>query len=247
MAEGAFRRYFIITRNTGWAFLAGAPVAFVIGLLTGDRLLAVALGLVVMLVGFALAWLPLLDRRFRLAKEVFEDHNCHEAADWKKRTGTKMPQGLKQIEQWLTLHPNTRGRVALLLPMGRLAEADAAIAAYVPESQEDAFGVELLRETRTLLTGGDPDIDRLNALWLDLPNDRERRHRRECLAFLEAQAAVAKGTDPVVPLEQARNEVAEVYWRYKTAWFVLVFFAFAAVPTVLAGLLAASIGFRGLS
>jgi hypothetical protein len=184
---------------------------------------------------------PYADRRFRLAAELFSDHNCHERAEWKEKTGTRMPFGLKAAERWLAANPNARGRAYLLLPLGRVAEADQLIAGFTPATPDEAFGVELLRETRTLLLGGTPDTDRLRASLATLPDPRERRHRRECIAILDAQAAVAAGGDPMAVLAAAREEIDAVYWRYRTGWALGIFLVGAVSLVTVAGVIAAPI------
>ena len=247
LAQGAFRGYYTPTIRSLILTTAAVAVAVAVGLLTSDRLLAVGIGLVILGPGLLVSLWPYTSRRFRLAVELFTDHNCHERAEWQQKTGTKMPYGLKAAERWLAENPTGRGRASLLLPLGRVAEADQLIASYVPETREDAVDIELLRETRSLLLGGTPDIGRVKAELLTLSDPRERRHRRECIALLEAQTAVAAGNDPMAVMAAAREEIDGVYWRYRTAWALAIFITGDVAITTVLGLLAASIGFKGFA
>jgi hypothetical protein len=53
-----------------------------------------------------------------------------------------------------------------------------------------------------------------------LPDERERRHQRECLSILEAQVDVDEGRDPMPALATARHEVGEVYRTMRAPWLV---------------------------
>jgi hypothetical protein len=246
LGTGAFRSLYTPTTRSFMVAMAAVAAAVVVGLSTDDRLLAVGIGLAILLPGLLVTLWPYANRRFRLAAELFSDHNCHERAEWKEKTGARMPFGLKAAERWLAENPNARGRASLLLPLGRVAEADQLIAGFTPTTPDEAFDVELLRETRTLLIGGTPDTERLRAVLDTLPEPRERRHRRECMALLDAQAAVAAGKDPLAVLAAAREEIDAVYWRYRTGWALGIFLAGAVSLVTVAGVIAASIGFRGL-
>jgi len=106
----------------------------------------------------------------------------------------------------------------MLLRVGRLAEADAAIASIEPDTPEEAFGVEILRKTREQIAGERPDLSALHASWRSLPDPRERRHQRECLALLDALIAVAERRDPWPLLAQARAEIGEVHRSMRMPW-----------------------------
>jgi len=159
----------------------------------------------------AIAWARYWSADLRGAAELISDHNCHELAEWRAETGTSIPIGVAAMEQWLANHPSGDGRASVLLRLGRLDEAGVAIDAIEPSTPEEAYGVEILRETMKLLAGRRPDLAMLQSTWRSLPEPRERRHRRECLALLEAEVAVADGQSPLPILVAARHEIAEVH------------------------------------
>jgi hypothetical protein len=131
----------------------------------------------------------------------------------------------------------------MLLSLGRLTEADAAIAAIEPRTPEEAFGVEIDRKTREHLAGDRPDLAALHGLWRSLPDPRERRHRRECLAVLDAAITVADGGDPWPLLAQARAEIGEVHRSMRMPWLVAKWAAYQLLAiTLTVGLTAALIG-----
>ena len=248
LQAAAFGRLYSAKLVVGYMLvIAGGPTAFIVGLVSNDRIGSIAVGLVVLGIG-ALILLPRYwNRNARLAMELFNDHNCHERAEWKRETGTRMPLTLKAAERWLVEHPTGPNGAGLLLALGRVAEVDERMAKYVPDTPDHAFDVELLRETRALALAEPVDIDGLLGRIRDLPDPRERRHRRECVALLEAQLATDRGEDPVAVLARARMEIDDVYWRYKTAWALGILFVGGAALVVFGGLLGAAIGFRGLS
>jgi hypothetical protein len=203
-----FRRMFQLS-GIGY-FIAAAST-----LLAASRLGSPALGALVgagvMAVTTAVAWRPLLRPDIRAAIELMSDHDCHESAEWRRETGTRVPIGVASMERWLTAHPSGPGRASILLRLGRLNEADRAIDAILPKTPEEAFGVEILRATRLLFAGQRPDVSPLRASWPSLPDPRERRHRRECLALLESQIAAADQHDPIPILASARREIEAVH------------------------------------
>jgi hypothetical protein len=158
----------------------------------------------------AIGLLPFANAALRGAIELINDHNAHERAEWRAETGTRIPAGIRQQEQWLVDHPIGPGRATVLLTLGRLPEADAAIAQMEPATPKEQFGVEILRETSRLLAGQRPELGAMASSWRALPDAIERRHRRECLALLEALVAVADHQDPIPVLAAARREIGEV-------------------------------------
>jgi hypothetical protein len=188
-----------------------------------------------------IVWRPFRSAEFAAAAELISDHDCHERAEWKAETGTSMPRGLRAAKLWLLAHPTGPGRASLLLPLGRLEEADAAIGAIKTTTPEGEFGVEILRQTRALLVGATPDLSRLHDTWRGLPDPRERRHRRECLALLDAQIAVDAGRDPITELATARREIDDVYWTMRMPWLLAKLYLYAALFTCSAALLSWSV------
>ena len=219
-------------------FVAATGLGLGAALATHSPYVGTGVGLAASLVAALAAWIPFIDPEFRGAAELFYDHDCHERAEWKAETGTSMPRGMKAVDRWLAAHPTGPGRASLLLPAGRLEEADQAIAAIIPKSPEEAFSVDILRQTRTLLLGGTLDLGPLQHGWRSLPDLRERRHRRECLALLEAQVAVDHQQNPIPVLAVARREIGEVYWSMRAPWLMAKWFALAlamvATATVIA-------------
>jgi hypothetical protein len=198
-------------RRTLGAGLAGALVTVLVVGATGDPLSALAAGIVAMVGIDLVAWRPLRDPGLRGAVELLSDHDCHERAEWQAETGTKAPATVAAMTRWLTTHPTGPGRAALLLGLGRLDEAEREIDRIEPKTPEEAFGVDILRASRAMYAGQRPDTTDLHERWTRLPDPRERRHRRECLALLDAQIAAADGRDPLPILAIGRREVGEVH------------------------------------
>jgi hypothetical protein len=211
LASGLYGPIIRAHRFTAIGAALGAAVALALGITTHDPLRAGLAGLAVALVAFSVGWWPMSDPVLRAALELISDHDCHERAEWKRETGTSVPAGVKAMRRWLLEHPSGPGRASVLLQMGQLDEADQAIEAIQASTPEEAFGVEILRQTRILMAGETPDLAALRASWRSLPDVRERRHRRECLALLDAQVAVADGADPVPGLALARREIESVH------------------------------------
>ena len=189
-----------------------------VGLITRQPALAGLTTAAITAVGAALIWTWLLDPKRRAGLELLFDHDCHERWEWKQETGTKLPRNAMAARVWLEDHATGDGRAAILLRLGRLMEADAAIAAIEPQSPETAFALEILRKTREQWAGDRPDLSALHASWRSLPDPRERRHQRECLAVLDALVAVAEHRDPWPPLAQARAEIGEVHRSMRMPW-----------------------------
>ena len=211
LAAGVYGPINPVYRLSAIGAAVGAALALAIGLTLHDPVRAALAGLVVAVVGFSAGWRPILDPDVRAALELISDHDCHERAEWKNETGTSVPRGVAAMRRWLLAHPSGAGRASILLRLGQLEEAAQAIEAIESSTPEEAFGVDILRETRILLTGQTPDLSDLHASWGSLPDPRERRHRRECLALLDAQIAVDRGENPGPPLASARVEIGEVH------------------------------------
>jgi hypothetical protein len=205
-------------RTTLLAAVLAVIAGIAVGLVARQPVLAGLTAAVITAVGAALAWAWLLDPKRRAGLELLFDHDCHERWEWKQDTGTNLPRNAKGARVWLEDHPTGDGRAALLVRLGRLVEADAAIAAIEPQSPETAFAVEILRKSREQMAGDPPDLSALYASWRSLPDPRERRHQRECLAVLDALIAVAEHRDPWPLLAQARAEIGEVHRSMRMPW-----------------------------
>src|SRR5947209_10510883 len=79
----------------GLAIAAG----FATTIATRDPLLGTAVSLLLSSAVAIIAWLPFGDPRYRRAAELFYDHNCHELAEWKAKSGTPMPRDLRAVER----------------------------------------------------------------------------------------------------------------------------------------------------
>ena len=131
----------------------------------------------------------------------------------------------------------------MLLLVGRLEEADEAIAALGDVTPDAAFDVELLRQTRRLYGGDDADLTVARELWRTLPQPRRRDVARSELAFLEAQVSAASHEDPVPVLAAARLEVSGVHRSARPLVFVTGWVVLAIVPTALAWLIRPALPF----
>ena len=169
-----------------------------------------AIGLLLAGLIWVLAAWSLADPARRAAIELINDHNAFERAEWRAEIGGRIPVGVARQERWLADHPSGPGRATVLQALGRLDEADKVINEIEPTTPDERFGMEVLRQTSLLLSGRHPDVSALAGSWRDLVDPAERRHRRECLALLEAMTAVGDGQDPLVPLAAARHEIGDV-------------------------------------
>jgi hypothetical protein len=210
-----------MARLTIFAFGLATVAGLLAGLWTRQPIVCAVVGLDVALLGALVAWWPCFDPWIRDAIEVVYDHDHLERAQWKAETGTSLPRGIRAARRWLAKHPEGPGRASMLLRVGRLEEADRAMAATVPGTPEAAFDLEILRRTRTLYAGGDPDLAPLHDAWPSLPDPRARRHRRECLGLLDAQLAVAHGRDALPLLAATRAEIGAIDRSVRAPWLLM--------------------------
>lgn len=134
-----------VGRRVSLGVLGAAGIAFVAGLVFREPLASLIVGAGLCAGVAAVASRRLLDSDLRAALELRNDHDCHERAEWKAETGTSMPRTPRTAAQWLLAHPRERGRVALPVALGRLDEADEAIAEVEPRTPEEAFSLDILR------------------------------------------------------------------------------------------------------
>jgi hypothetical protein len=220
LATGVLGPITMMYKRMTLGFLAAIVVGSIAGIATREPLIGLALAFNLTLVAAAIAWWPMFDPAFRSAAELLLDHSCHELAQWKAETGTSMPRGMAAATRWIAQHPGAPGAASLLLFVGRLRDADRAIEAIDVATPEATFAVELLRQTRRLYAGDEPDLAALHTAWMPLSDPPERRHRRECIAFLEAQLAVDRGSDPIEVMALARDEVGDVHWTMRAPWLL---------------------------
>jgi hypothetical protein len=123
-----------------------------------------------------------------------------------------------------------------------LREACSARRSSGPRSASRSGGWPRTRRGRAerpcqLLAGQRPDLAPLQSSWRELPDPRERRHQRECLALLEAEVAVADRKDPIPIIAAARREIEEVHpsmriERLLTRWALVGAVAIAGAALV---------------
>jgi hypothetical protein len=226
LTRGVVAPFSRISKWMSNGFALAAVVGFGIAITTRSPIAGALTGLGLSALAALVAWRPFLDPKTRAAAELFYDHDRHEREEWKADHGTAPPRNRAGYETWLETNPAGHDAASILLMFGRLADADAVIAATTPRTPEEAFSIDILRQERVLLAGGKPDLAPLQAAWRSLPDPRERRHRRQCLALLEAKLAVANEGDPMAVLAVARRETGDVHRsmrlpRILTRWFGL--------------------------
>jgi hypothetical protein len=241
LSTGVVAPFSATFKSLARGFGASAGLGLIVGLISREPIVGAGVGLLLSLASVLVIWRPFTGAPFMRAAELYYDHDCHERAEWRAETGTPMPRGLKAFDAWLTANPAAPERASLLLPLGRLGEADSAIDAMEPATPGDTFGVEILRKTRMMLAGERPDLKPLHETWPSLPDPRERRHKRECLALLDAQLAVDDGRDPIDVLATARGEIDGVHWEMRAPalmakWSVLAVLLVGATTLITAAL-----------
>jgi hypothetical protein len=161
-------------------------------------------------------------------------------ADWLRANGAPEPRSLEEAERWLASHPASYAdRASLLLALGRLDEADAAITAIRPVTPGDAVFTEILRQTRLLYVGSIAGLGPLDDEWRALTDPVERHRNRACLALLHAQLAVDMGRDPVDELAAGRADLASVDSSVRTQAQMLKLFGPGVALVVVAAALSA--------
>ena len=196
-----------LARDTFAAGVVAGLAAAVVTLVSGSWVAGLATGLLGGLLALCAGWWDLRSPDVRAALELLSDHDCHERAGWRAETGSPMPRRVPAMRSWLADHPTGPGRASVLLALGRLDEALAEVDSASPKGPEEAFGFEIIRETASLYRRRRPDLDRLRRLWAELPEGREKRHRRECLAVVESGVAAIDGYNAVAVLAAARQEI----------------------------------------
>jgi hypothetical protein len=207
-----------------------------VGLLTLDPLLAGLVALGVAIVVTVLALLPLLNPVRRRAFATVFDHVFRERELWKAETGTAVPQTRGAMRRWLEAHPDAPARGALLLILGRLDEADAAIEALPESTDRERFERESARQTAALYRGKAVDLRELRRLRTELRDPTLRRDSAQCIAALEAFQAADAGGNPMTPLADAWVAEHDGAWVRRPAFLLLRLLvpALVFVPVLLA-------------
>lgn len=235
------RLYAPLRQSVGFSVIIGA-IGLIAGLLfarsgSPDGAIGVAAAAIALEV-IPWAWLRHADSRAAL--ELVMDHDRYERSEWRRDTGTKRPSNLKRLRAWSEGHPSGPGRASALLRLGRLEEADRAIALMPSSTPDEAFARDILLATRILFAGARPPVADLHASWRLLQDPVERRHLRECLALLDGQIAAA-ADEPVWPiLAAARRDIDLILpgsrtWRLVLTWLRINFLV-VLLPVVLAAL-----------
>jgi hypothetical protein len=215
--------------------LAGAVVGTVVAFVTAPSPQGLVTGVVVAAIPVLLGAAPLIDRDRRRAFELIIDLRRAGVRSWKKAGTIAAPESRGDARRWLDSHPDEPIPIGILLVVGRLEDADEAIAALGDVPPDHAFDVELLRQTRRVYGGETPDLDPLRELLRQVPEPRIDVARGE-LAALEAQAAVAAGDDPLPILAAARLDMP-VHLTARAPVFVARWLLVAVVPVILAWLI----------
>ena len=242
LTHGAFASVRDVYTRTALGAMSGAVIGIVVAFITAPSMPGLVLALV-LAAGCVLAGAAsLVHRDERLAFELVLDLRRVGRRSWQEGIGMDAPQSRGSARQWIDSHPDEPVPIGVLLLVGRLEEADEAIAALGTVPPDAAFDVELLRQTRRLYGGDAPDLSVVGELWRTLPQPRRDVARGE-LAFLEAQAAAVSREDPVAVLAAARMEVSGVPWSVRAPVFVTRWVLVAIVPTALAWLIRPALPF----
>jgi hypothetical protein len=229
----------IVCRRMRGALGVTVGVAFAIAILSHHPLITAVVGLGAAASAMSYAWWPLTNSSFRHATEIYYDHFRREHARWFALTGGPMPRKPADQEAWLIAHPDSRGRSGILFSLGRLQEADAALASVEPATLDERFERDLDLQIHRLAGGQAVEIAPLQAAWAAMPPSAERDLRRECLGFLDAMIAADQTQDPVSPLAAAWPEVAKVERPNRTPWLLARWSVLPAVIVIGAAALAA--------
>ena len=134
---------------------SGTVVAFLTAPSPQGLVAALVVAAIPVLVGAA----PLVDGDRRRAFELIIDLRRAGVRSWREAGSMAAPESRGEARRWLDSHPDEPIPIGILLLVGRLEEADEAIAALGEVPPDSAFDVELLRQTRRLYGGETPDLD----------------------------------------------------------------------------------------
>jgi hypothetical protein len=231
LTRGVVAPFARISKWMSNGFALAAVAGFGIAITTRSPIAGALAGLGLSAIAALVAWRPFLDPQMRAAAELYYDHDRHERWEWKAEHGAAPPRNRAGYEAWLDSNTAGHDAASILLTFGRLADADAVIAATTPRTPEEGYALDVLRQERVLLAGGRPDLAPLHAAWRSLPDADERRHRRQCLALLEAKLAVANEGDPIAVLAVARQESGDVHRSMRLARILVRWFGLALALT----------------
>ena len=170
------------------------------------------------LVGLLVAIL-LLPSRIRRAFEAYSWLGHAEMQRFKERTGTRVPNKVAEMEQWVAATPSTPAmglpRIEVLAFLGRYSEARDELDAASAADPDAAFEIASLRQYIDWLEHGSDDMAALRAAAADLPPGSEaQRFSAVTLAIGEARIRLV-GSDPdwTAPLEAVRGSLGSAPWR----------------------------------
>jgi hypothetical protein len=181
-----------------------------------------AMAAVAGLVGVVVAIL-VLPPRIRRAFEAYSWQGHAEVERFKERTGSKVPNQVAAMEQWLGANPATPAmrlpRIEILAFLGRFAEArdelDVATAATSDSDADAAFELETLRQYIDWLELGSTDLTALRAAASRLrPAPAQQLMCAVTLAISEARIRLVD-RDPnwMAQLEAVRPSLGSAPWR----------------------------------
>ena len=203
----------------GLAVLLAATVAGSLAVLLGaNRVVAATLPVVIIVGGIGWLWVRFLESPRAAAAEALLHHDLIERARWRLRTGSSPPRSRAAAVRWLARNPepaapyaaDLAGRAELLAWIGDSPSASRTLNRIRPESPADRFDHLVARANLDVLDGRAPDLRPIQEALIQLDERDERRHRRVCLALVEARLAVADGTDPWAPICAARKDMDRV-------------------------------------
>jgi hypothetical protein len=164
-----------------------------------------------------------LPRRIRRAFEAYSWLGHAEVERFKERTGSKVPNQVGAIEQWLAANPATPAmrlpRIEILAFLGRFAEArdelDVATAAISDTDAETAFEIETLRQYIDWLELGSTDLTALRAAAARLPRTQAQQLMGAVTLAISETRIRLVDRDPnwMAPLEAVRPSLGPAPWR----------------------------------
>jgi len=179
----------------------------------------------------------------RNAWALLFEHQRSEAIGYRRRFGRKHPRTLSGFRTEAERSTDAIQRAAFLTTLGRIADADAALALASPTTPDDRFALELVRSQADLIAGRPVDDALLHAALEAIDDPALRRHREHCMGLHEAAVAAAAGRDPVPAIAEAWHRGiaaaatprgwpkldAQLFWLVTTPILVGFFAAFVPI------------------